>query len=220
MGGAYFGEYKLYFEGADIEKRMMEKLLQLMAPGSDEKDCCLPVKGYYDFYTGLNLETALLGPLPKDEKFYFLDVFNPTKAPRLIAALFPNSRFRFDATAEYENCSDDSPYYTAIYEDHTLKIREAYLYPSNMDEEIKSLCLKLLKADPDAEEKVESHREEYGLGEEEENVWYDLLDDLVDNREEIVASLYEFYEVPPAIDEEYIKSFFDGDDLLAYLEGQ
>ena len=55
--GCYSGNISLDFDGTNCEKQMMEKLLQLMEPGSDEEEWTLPVNREYDFYPA----TALLG---------------------------------------------------------------------------------------------------------------------------------------------------------------
>ena len=41
--GCYSGNISLDFDGTNCEKQMMEKLLQLMEPGSDEEEWTLPV---------------------------------------------------------------------------------------------------------------------------------------------------------------------------------
>ena len=153
--GSYSGTVSLDFEGTNCEKQMMEKLLQLMEPGSDEEKWTLPVNKEYDFYPA----TALLGLLKKrDDGKYYISSGVPeyTLAPKLFAALFPASRFRYSIVLEYSVSLEDTPYLTAVYEGNKLMMRDSKLYGCGDEEKIAEICRKIIETDPEARESTNS----------------------------------------------------------------
>ena len=164
--GCYSGNISLDFDGTNCEKQMMEKLLQLMEPGSDEEEWTLPVNREYDFYPA----TALLGLLKKrDDGKYCISYGVPehTLAPKLFAALFPASRFRYSIVLEYSVSLEDTPYLTAIYEGNKLMMRDAYLYSDKDEDKIAEICRKIIETDSEAREKYEQYREDADLDEDD-----------------------------------------------------
>ena len=212
--GYYSGSIFLDFEGTNCEKQMMEKLLQLMEPGSDE-EWTLPLNDYYDFLSS----TALIGILEQKEdgRFYLpFGVPDYTLAPKLFAALFPDSRFHYSLSLEYSVSLNDTPYLTAVYEDKKLMMRDAYLYCDRDDERLDEICRKMVETDTKVREKFEKILEENDL--EEEHVdWSIILGELVDDPYEIMASLYDYHRVRPSRNHEYESSFFKDGDLQEYL---
>lgn len=214
--GCYSGNISLDFDGTNCEKQMMEKLLQLMEPGSDEEEWTLPVNREYDFYPA----TALLGLLKKrDDGKYCISYGVPehTLAPKLFAALFPASRFRYSIVLEYSVSLEDTPYLTAIYEGNKLMMRDAYLYSDKDEDKIAEICRKLIETDPEAREKYEQHREDSDLDEDDYVSWFSLLSELIDDSYETMASLYDYRIVLPARNKKYEGSFFKEGDLQEYL---
>ena len=210
--GSYSGRITLDFEGTVCEKQMMEKLLQLMDPENGE-EWTLPVDEDFDFFP----TTALLGPLEKlDDGIYSFGFPECTLAPKLFAALFPSSQFRYSIITEYSVSMNDTPYLTAVYEDNKLMIRNSYLYSENDEEKIADICRKLIETDPKAKETYEEYLEDSGL-EEDEVSWSFLLDELDDDSYETMASLYEFCRTMPSRNEKYEKSFFEEGDLQVHL---
>ena len=109
---------------------MMEKLLQMMETEAEE-EWTLPLDENFDFYP----TTALLGLLKKgDDGEYYIPFGVPeyTLAPKLFAALFPASKFRYSITLEYSVTLEDTPYLTAVYEDSKLMMRDSCLYGSRV----------------------------------------------------------------------------------------
>ena len=214
--GCYSGNISLDFDGTNCEKQMMEKLLQLMEPGSDEEEWTLPVNREYDFYPA----TALLGLLKKrDDGKYCISYGVPehTLAPKLFAALFPASRFRYSIVLEYSVSLEDTPYLTAIYEGNKLMMRDAYLYSDKDEDKIAEICRKLIETDPEAREKYEQHREDSDLDEDDYVSWFSLLSELIDDSHETMASLYDYRIIHPARNKKYEGSFFKEGDLQEYL---
>ncbi len=214
--GCYSGNISLDFDGTNCEKQMMEKLLQLMEPGSDEEEWTLPVNREYDFYPA----TALLGLLKKrDDGKYCISYGVPehTLAPKLFAALFPASRFRYSIVLEYSVSLEDTPYLTAIYEGNKLMMRDAYLYSDKDEDKIAEICRKLIETDPEAREKYEQHREDSDLDEDDYVSWFSLLSELIDDSYETMASLYDYRIIHPARNKKYEGSFFKEGDLQEYL---
>lgn len=214
--GCYSGNISLDFDGTNCEKQMMEKLLQLMEPGSDEEEWTLPVNREYDFYPA----TALLGLLKKrDDGKYCISYGVPehTLAPKLFAALFPASRFRYSIVLEYSVSLEDTPYLTAIYEGNKLMMRDAYLYSDKDEDKIAEICRKLIETDPEAREKYEQHREDSDLDEDDYVSWFSLLSELIDDSYETMASLYDYRIIHPARNKKYERSFFKEGDLQEYL---
>lgn len=213
--GYYSGNLSLEFEGNKSEKQMMENLLQIMEPNS-EVEWSLPIDEYYDYYPA----TALLGILHKENdseyNIAFKD-FDPLLAPKLFAALFPASKFHYSIELEYSVTSEGTQYITAMYDDKTLKIREAILNSDLNEEKIVKICRKLLKTDPNAKRKYDQYCEEFDIEEEKDIDWSELLNQLVENPEETVASLYKFRKKSPARNVKYEKSFFEDGDLQIYL---
>ena len=191
---------------------MMEKLLQLMDREFGE-EWTLPVNEYFDFYPA----TALLGPLEKlDDGRYSFGFPVCTYAPKLFAALFPASRFRYSIITEYSVTMEDTPYLTAVYEDNKLMMRDSYLYSDRDDEKIADYCRNLIETNPEAKGKYEEYLEDSGL-EEDEVSWSILIDQLVDDPAEIMASFYKFQSAKPSRNKKYESSFFEEGDLQAYL---
>ena len=214
--GCYSGNISLDFDGTNCEKQMMEKLLQLMEPGSDEEEWTLPVNREYDFYPA----TALLGLLKKrDDGKYCISYGVPehTLAPKLFAALFPASRFRYSIVLEYSVSLEDTPYLTAIYEGNKLMMRDAYLYSDKDEDKIAEICRKLIETDSEAREKYEQYREDADLDEDDYVSWFRLLGELIDDSHETMASLYHYRIVLPARNKKYEESFFKDGDLQEYL---
>lgn len=211
--GYYSGSITLEFEGTDCEKQMMENLLQLMEPGSDEEEWTLPVDEYYDYLSS----TALIGILEEDDGEYYIPFGVPeyTLAPKLFAALFPASRFRYSIVLEYSVSSDDTPYLTAIYEDNKLMMRDAYLYSDKDEDKIAEVCKEMIETDPEAREKYKQVLEDAGC--KEDVNWFSLLDKLVDDSYETMASFYDYRIAHPGRDDEYERSFFADGDLQEYL---
>ncbi len=214
--GNYSGRIKLEFEGTKSEKQMMEKLLRLMEPGASEEQWQLPINDYYDYYPA----TALLGILhKKDDSEYniaFGDI-DPLLAPKLFAALFPASKFSYSIKLEYSVTIEDTPYITATYDNNDLMIRKSYLYSDNDSDKIERICRELIDKDPAAKEKYEQYCEEYDIEEEEDTDWFELLNELVDNPDKIMASLYKYRKMIPSRNTKYEKSFFEDGDLQEYL---
>lgn len=213
--GYYSGNLNLEFEGTKSEKQMMENLLQIMEPDSDKR-WSLPVNEHYDYYP----VTALLGVLHKQDDSKYNIAFRdiaPLLAPILFAALFPASRFRYSIELEYSVTSEGTQYITAVYDDKTLKIREAILNNDYDEDKIEKICRKQLKTDPDAKRNYDQYCEEFDIEEEKDIDWFELLDQLVDNPEETMASLYKFKKRTPSRNTKYEKSFFNDGDLHEYL---
>ena len=141
--GYYSGCISLEFDGTDCEKQMMEKLLQMMEPEA-EVEWTLPLDEQFDFFP----LTALLGPLKMENDYMSYRVIDYTLAPKLFAALFPASRFRYSIILEYSASMVDTPYLTVVYEDNNLMMRDSYLYDYQNEEKIGGLgcCAKRLKA--------------------------------------------------------------------------
>jgi len=214
--GYYSGSITLDFDGTNCEKQMMEKLLQMMEPEA-EWEWTLPVNEDFDFYP----TTALLGSLEKgDDGKYYIPYGIPqyTLAPKLFAALFPASKFSYSIILEYSVTLDDTPYLTAVYEDSKLMMRDSRLYGSGDKEKIAEICRKMIGTDSKAREKYEQALEEAGC--EEDINWFFLLDGLVNDPYEMMASLYEYRKVPPSRNTEYENSFFTDGDLQEYLVGE
>ena len=214
--GSYSGTVSLDFEGTNCEKQMMEKLLQLMEPGSDEEKWTLPVNKEYDFYPA----TALLGSLKKrdDEKCCISSgVLEYTLAPKLFAALFPASKFRYSIVLYDSVTLVDTPYLTAIYEGNKLMMRDSKLYGRGDEEKIAEICRKLIETDSEAREKYEQYREDADLDEDDYVSWFSLLSELIDDSYETMASLYDYRIVLPARNKKYEGSFFKEGDLQEYL---
>ena len=215
--GYYSGRIKLEFEGTNSEKKMLEKLLTLMDT-DDVVEWNLPLDEQFDVYP----LTALLGTMQKNnEGGYELTLGNldPLSAPKLFAALFPASQFRYSIDLEYSVSYEDTPQITAVYENNTLLIRNANLYSSSPSdqEKIRKICKKIIGTDPDANAKYAQYREEYEIEDDEEVNWYDLLGELVDNPTETMVSLYKFKKAKPSRNKKYEKSFFEEGDLQEYL---
>ena len=104
-----------------------------------------------------------------------------------------------------------------MYDDKTLKIREAILNSDFDEEKIEKICRKLLKTDPDAKRKYDQYCEDYDIEEEDDIDWSELLEQLVENPEETMASLYKFRKKAPARNAKYEKSFFEEGDIQVYL---
>lgn len=214
--GSYSGTVSLDFEGTNCEKQMMEKLLQLMEPGSDEEKWTLPVNKEYDFYPA----TALLGLLKKrDDGKYYISSGVPeyTLAPKLFAALFPASRFRYSIVLEYSVSLEDTPYLTAVYEGNKLMMRDSKLYGCGDEEKIAEICRKIIETDPEAREKYEQYLKDSGLDEDDYVSSFSLLGELIDDSYETMASLYDYRIVLPARNKKYEGSFFKEGDLQEYL---
>ena len=215
--GYYSGRIKMEFEGTSSEKKMMERLLTLMDT-EDVIEWNLPLDEQFEVYP----LTALLGTMQKnDEGGYSLTFgdLDPLSAPKLFAALFPASQFRYSIELEYSVSYEDTPQITAVYENKTLMIRDAYLYSSSPSdkEKVGKICKKVIGTDPDANAKYEQYREENEIEDDEEVNWYDLLGELVDNPTETMVSLYKFKKTKPSRNKKYEKSFFDEGDLQEYL---
>ena len=214
--GSYSGTVSLDFEGTNCEKQMMEKLLQLMEPGSDEEKWTLPVNKEYDFYPA----TALLGLLKKrDDGKYYISSGVPeyTLAPKLFAALFPASRFRYSIVLEYSVSLEDTPYLTAVYEGNKLMMRDSKLYGRGDEEKIAEICRKMIETDSEAREKYEQYRKDSDLDEDDYVSWFSLLSELIDDSYETMASLYDYRIIHPARNKKYERSFFKEGDLQEYL---
>lgn len=214
--GYYSGSIKLDFEGTNCEKQMMEELLQMMEPEAEE-EWTLPLDEEFDFYP----VTALLGSLEEgDDGEYYIPFGVPdyTLAPKLFAALFPDSQFHYSIILEYSVTSDDTPYLTAVYEENKLMMRDSYLYGSGDEEKIAEICRKMIETDSEAREKYEQFLEDADC--EEDINWFFLLDELVDDSYETMASLYDYRKVLPSRNKEYESSFFKDDDLQEYLVGE
>ena len=214
--GSYSGTVSLDFEGTNCEKQMMEKLLQLMEPGSDEEKWTLPVNKEYDFYPA----TALLGLLKKrDDGKYYISSGVPeyTLAPKLFAALFPASRFRYSIVLEYSVSLEDTPYLTAIYEGNKLMMRDSKLYGCGDEEKIAEICRKIIETDPEAREKYEQYLKDSDLDEDDYVSSFSLLGELIDDSYETMASLYDYRIIHPARNKKYERSFFKEGDLQEYL---
>ena len=214
--GSYSGTVSLDFEGTNCEKQMMEKLLQLMEPGSDEEKWTLPVNKEYDFYPA----TALLGLLKKrDDGKYYISSGVPeyTLAPKLFAALFPASRFRYSIVLEYSVSLEDTPYLTAIYEGNKLMMRDSKLYGRGDEEKIAEICRKIIETDPEAREKYEQYLKDSDLDEDDYVSSFSLLGELIDDSYETMASLYDYRIIHPARNKKYERSFFKEGDLQEYL---
>lgn len=214
--GSYSGTVSLDFEGTNCEKQMMEKLLQLMEPGSDEEKWTLPVNKEYDFYPA----TALLGLLKKrDDGKYYISSGVPeyTLAPKLFAALFPASRFRYSIVLEYSVSLEDTPYLTAVYEGNKLMMRDSKLYGCGDEEKIAEICRKIIETDPEAREKYEQYLKDSDLDEDDYVSSFSLLGELIDDSYETMASLYDYRIIHPARNKKYEGSFFKEGDLQEYL---
>ncbi len=214
--GYYSGSITLEFDGTDCEKQMMEELLQMMEPEAEE-EWTLPLDEEFDFYP----VTALLGSLEKgDDGEYYIPFGVPeyTLAPKLFAALFPDSQFRYSIILEYSVTSEDTPYLTVVYEKNKLMMRDSYLYGSSDKEKIAEICRKIIETDSEAREKYEQFLEEEGS--EEDSNWLILLNELVDDPYETMASLYDYRETLPSRNKEYESSFFTDGDLQEYLVGE
>lgn len=214
--GSYSGTVSLDFEGTNCEKQMMEKLLQLMEPGSDEEKWTLPVNKEYDFYPA----TALLGLLKKrDDGKYYISSGVPeyTLAPKLFAALFPASRFRYSIVLEYSVSLEDTPYLTAVYEGNKLMMRASKLYGCGDEEKIAEICRKIIETDPEAREKYEQYLKDSDLDEDDYVSSFSLLGELIDDSYETMASLYDYRIIHPARNKKYERSFFKEGDLQEYL---
>lgn len=214
--GSYSGTVSLDFEGTNCEKQMMEKLLQLMEPGSDEEKWTLPVNKEYDFYPA----TALLGLLKKrDDGKYYISSGVPeyTLAPKLFAALFPASRFRYSIVLEYSVSLEDTPYLTAVYEGNKLMMRDSKLYGCGDEEKIAEICRKIIETDPEAREKYEQYLKDSDLDEDDYVSSFSLLGELIDDSYETMASLYDYRIIHPARNKKYERSFFKEGDLQEYL---
>ena len=214
--GCYSGNISLDFDGTNCEKQMMEKLLQLMEPGSDEEEWTLPVNREYDFYPA----TALLGLLKKrDDGKYCISYGVPehTLAPKLFAALFPASRFRYSIVLEYSVSLEDTPYLTAVYEGNKLMMRDSKLYGCGDEEKIAEICRKIIETDPEAREKYEQYLKDSDLDEDDYVSSFSLLGELIDDSYETMASLYDYRIVLPARNKKYEGSFFKEGDLQEYL---
>ena len=211
--GYYSGSIELEFDGTDCEKQMMENLLQIMEPEAEE-EWTLPLDEEFDFYPA----TALLGPLEKgNDGEYYLPFGIPdyTLAPKLFAALFPASKFRYSIVLEYSVTSDDTPYLTAVYENNKLMMRDSCLYGSGDKEKIAEICRKMTETDSEARETYEQFLED--AGSEEDIDWFYLLDKLADDSYETMASLYDFRKARPSRNKKYERSFFADGDLQEYL---
>ena len=214
--GSYSGTVSLDFEGTNCEKQMMEKLLQLMEPGSDEEKWTLPVNKEYDFYPA----TALLGLLKKrDDGKYYISSGVPeyTLAPKLFAALFPASRFRYSIVLEYSVSLEDTSYLTAVYEGNKLMMRDSKLYGCGDEEKIAEICRKIIETDPEAREKYEQYLKDSDLDEDDYVSSFSLLGELIDDSYETMASLYDYRIIHPARNKKYERSFFKEGDLQEYL---
>ena len=214
--GSYSGTVSLDFEGTNCEKQMMEKLLQLMEPGSDEEKWTLPVNKEYDFYPA----TALLGLLKKrDDGKYYISSGVPeyTLAPKLFAALFPASRFRYSIVLEYSVSLEDTPYLTAVYEGNKLMMRDSKLYGCGDEEKIAEICRKIIETDPEAREKYEQYLKDSDLDEDDYVSSFSLLGELIDDSYETMASLYDYRIIHLARNKKYERSFFKEGDLQEYL---
>lgn len=208
--GYYSGCISLEFDGTDCEKQMMEKLLQMMEPEA-EVEWTLPLDEQFDFFP----LTALLGPLKMENDYMSYRVIDYTLAPKLFAALFPASRFRYSIILEYSASMVDTPYLTVVYEDNKLMMRDSYLYGSTDEEKISKICRKMIETDSEAREKYERFLEDEGC--EEDINWFFLLEELVDDPYETMASLYSYHKVCPSRNKEYENSFFKEGDLQEYL---
>ena len=213
--GYYSGTISLDFDGTNCEKKMMEKLLQLMEPGF-YREWTLPVNEFFDLYPA----TALLGVLgKKDNGEYYIPFGVPeyTLAPILFAALFPASRFRYSIELEYSVTIEDTPYLTVVYEDNKLMMRDSYLYDYQNEEKIAEICRKMIETDPEARKKYEQFLQDAGNEEDDDIDWFFLLDSLVDDSHEMMASLYDYRRALPLRNKEYENSFFPDGDLQEYL---
>lgn len=217
--GYYCGSIELDFEGTNCEKQMMEKLLQLMEPNSREYS--LPLNKFYDFYPA----TALLGCLEKAENGnYKIGGIDYTLAPKLFAALFPDSKFEYSITLEYSVTTENTPHLTVVYEDNKLMMRESYYYCDNDEKKIAEICKKIIETDSKAKAIYVEYCNDLGYEEdeieeieEEEVSWFVIFDELVDNSYEIMDSLYKYRETKPDRNKEYERSFFEMGDLQEYL---
>lgn len=209
--GYYSGRITLEFDGTTCEKQMMETLLQLMAPESNE-DWSLPLNEEYEVYPS----TALIGPLKKgNDGRYYIKRGDYKLAPILFAELFPAAKFRYSIILGYSVTLCDTPYLNAVYEDHKLMMRDSRLYCSDDEEKIAEICKKMIGADSEARKKYEQFVND--AGDEADIDWLFLLDELVDDSYEEMASLYDYCKVLPSRNKKYERSFFEDGDLQEYL---
>ena len=126
--------------------------------------------------------------------------------------MFPASKFHYSIELEYSVTSEDIWFLTAEYEDNRLMIREILLNNYNDVEEIEKICRRIIETDSNAERIYKEYLEEG-----KDINWFYLLEKLVDDSRETVASLYEFCEEWPSRNAEYEMSFCEEKDLQVYL---
>ena len=187
--GEYYTDVKVSFKGSKLDEKRFKTLLTYM----DKEDCMdyIPEDGQ-PIYMDEVIENALLGILEdRGENSgyncrYFPD-FNLNLAPKLFAALFPESTFSIDITYEY-SCGGGDTFFSANYTDGKLTVCEC-------NEEY------------DMEYLSEEQKQEI----EDPELCYE------DELRKALIKAKGYIEIEPSRNKEYEKSFFDGDDLQACL---
>ena len=144
----YFGNVKLDFEGTKCEKRMMERLLNLMDLDSRENFpdyYHLPFDEYYDMYP----RTVLPGIVIDGKGPGFSWDIDFTLAPRLFAALFPKSSFRYAISMMFDNCGDEW-YAFAAYKNDFLMIWRYNIDGDADEDKAINICKRIIETVPDA----------------------------------------------------------------------
>lgn len=192
------------FEGTSSEQRMMENLIDLMDLEEPDRGWELPCEFDVDW------PLAILGYVEKRNQpgVYSREYDDLAIVPKMFAALFPASEFDYSLTAWYSVTNDDTPFIKALYKDNKLLIKEGYYYN---EEDIEKICRSIMEEDPDVKAEYEEMLDEDDLS------WFEMFDELVDDQEERMESLYEYREVLPSRDTEYEKTFLKDCDLLVYL---
>ena len=211
----YFGDVKMDFDGTICEKRMMERLLNLMDLDSreDYPDYYhLPFDECYDMYP----KTALPGVVIDGNGPGFSWNINFDHAPRLFAALFPQSSFRYAISMSSDN-SGEKWYAFAMYNNNVLMIWHCDLYNDTDEEEFICACRQIIDSSPDVKKRYKKYCKEKGYGSGGGDLAF-IIGFLVDNPHETLESLYNYGGAKsPSRNVQYEKSFFDEGDLQEYL---
>ena len=185
----YITSAQIDFHGTEEENKQFIKLMQVMNKDKDVDESDFDDTNVYIFEI---VQHALFGYLEYDpENDYYTPNFDLTDAPCLIAALFPNATFSLRTSWEH-SVGGGEYVLKAEYQNGKLFIWQC-------------------QTEDDLEKLDEETREKFENGDENGEINFDVLE----------KKLFEINgkeEYEPCRDEEYEKTFFDGEDLAEYLK--
>ena len=96
-------------------------------------------------------------------------------------------------------------------------MRDSVLYNYGDKEKIAELCKKMIETDPEAREEYGQYLKDTASEDDEDVDWLLLLEELVDDPYETMASLYDYRIELPSRNKKYERSFFEDGDIQEYL---